>query len=64
VRLVEVDPDGSRMVSGGCHGPPMGHGDAAICEPLCRHEGTVWSLTATADGSRIVSGGEDATVRV
>jgi WD40 repeat protein len=37
---------------------------AAACEPLCGHDGTVWSVTATADGSRIVSGGEDATVWV
>ncbi|MFM9103282.1 MAG: WD40 repeat domain-containing protein [Cyanobium sp.] len=35
----------------------------AIGEPLRGHQGFVWSAAYSADGSRIVSAGQDGTVQ-
>jgi WD40 repeat protein len=76
VRTVAFTPDGARIVTG--HGADSALDDtvdtATICvwdaasgrlkRTLQGHSRRVWSLAVTPDGTRIVSGGGDGTLRI
>lgn len=38
--------------------------ELALAQTLARHSGTIWTMKFSHDGARLVSGGQDAILRV
>jgi WD40 repeat protein len=65
-RVARLSRDATSWASGGADGRIfMGDaGTGKIQRTLLGHSGTIWGLAFTADGKRLVSGGEDKELRV